>query len=461
MDITVIGSGYVGLVAAAGFAGIGHRVVCVDLDPRKVAAINAGTPLLHEEGLVDLVQGALAAGTLRATTDLQDGVGAQAIFICVETPSTAAGGIDLTAIRECARGVGEALRGRQTYCVVAVKSTVVPGTVEDVVAPILWNSSGRTSAEVGVASNPEFLREGQAVHDFLHPDRVVIGGIDPKSTAVLSDAYAPLGAPIFATTPRTAEVVKYASNSLWATMVSFANEMAAICEVTPGVDVDEVMRAVHLDERLAGSAGGRPPGIVSYLRAGCGFGGSCLPKDVRALIRYARDHGAEPNLLEAVIRINELRPQALVQLVERALGTVADRTLAVLGLAFKPGTDDLRESPAIHVVETLLRAGARIQGYDPVAQATARARWQDPRVTIGATAEEALTGADAAVVVTAWPAFAALDWAGLRSRMMRPIVVDGRRVLDRAALERAGYQYLCLGRQPDSIPASAASPSAP
>ena len=458
MRITVIGSGYVGLVAAAGFASVGHRVTCVDLDARKVAAINAGQPLLHEDGLVDLVQAGRASGALRATTTLEEGADADAIFICVETPSTPGGGIDLTSVRACAREVGEVLRRRREYCVVAVKSTAVPGTAEDVVAPAIWKESGRTSADIGIASNPEFLREGQAVHDFLHPDRIVIGGIDQRSIDAIAAAYDPFAAPVFRTTPRTAEVIKYASNALWATLVSFANEIATICERTPGVDVEDVLRAVHEDERLT-APGGSPVGAASYLRAGCGFGGSCLPKDVRALVRYARDAGANPELLSAVLHINEARPRALVQLIERAAGTLKQRTFAVLGLAFKPGTDDLRESSAIHVVAGLLDGGARVQAYDPVAQTTARAFWKDPRVAVCTTVAEALTGADAAVVVTAWPEFRTLNWTDLRSRMARPVIVDGRRLLDGATLENAGYQYFCLGRQPLVTPQPDSAPT--
>ena len=462
MDIVVIGAGYVGLIAAAGFASVGHRVVCVDIDRRKVDAINAGQPLLHEAGLVDLVQRALAQGTLRATTDLTSAAAsADVVFICVETPSTAADGIDLRAVRECARGLGDALRHRSAYCAVAVKSTVVPGTAEDVVGPAIWTASGRTRAEIGLVSNPEFLREGQAVHDFLHPDRIMIGGIDEKSIALVSAAYAPLAAPVCATTPRTAELVKYASNTLWATLISFTNEIATICEATPGVDIEDVMNAVFLDERFASpdAGGGGQPGLVSYLRAGCGFGGSCLPKDLRALIRYAKDAGAEPDLLSAVVRVNESRPRALVQLATHALGTLTNRRLAVLGLSFKPGTDDLRESPAIHIVQGLLRDGAHVQAYDPVAQGPARAKWNDPRVTICSSVAEALDGAEAAILVTAWPEFRSLDWEGLRGRMARPLVIDGRRLLDRAVLQKAGYQYLCVGRQPDLFPMHDVTPS--
>jgi UDPglucose 6-dehydrogenase len=463
MEIVVIGAGYVGLVAAAGFASVGHRVVCVDIDQRKVDAINAGRPLLHEAGLADIVQAALAQGTLRVTVDLAScALDAEAIFICVETPSTAADGIDLLAIRECARGLGDALRDRQAYCAVAVKSTVVPGTAEDVVGPAIWTAAGKTREEIGLVSNPEFLREGQAVHDFLHPDRIMIGGIDEASIRVVSATYSPFAAPIFTTTPRTAELVKYASNTLWATLVSFANEIATICEVTPGVDVEDVMEAMHMDDRFASTdagASGRA-GLVSYLRAGCGFGGSCLPKDVRALLKYARDAGAEPDILSAVMRVNESRPRALVQLVERALGTLTDRRLAVLGLSFKPGTDDMRESSAVHVINGFLRHGARVQAYDPVAQGRARATWTDPHVTICSSVEDALDGAEAAILVTAWPEFSTLNWERLRERMAGSLVIDGRRQLDGAALEKAGYQYLCVGRQPDLIPAHHVSPNA-
>lgn len=451
MDIVVIGAGYVGLVAAAGFASVNHRVVCVDIDAAKVDAINAGRPPLYESGLTALVQSARAQQTLRATTDLRScAPTADVIFLCVETPSTTDGAIDLRAIRECAKSLGETLRDRQSYCAVAVKSTVVPGTTDEVVGPIIWASSGKQRGEIGLVANPEFLREGRAVQDFLHPDRVIIGGIDARSSAMVSASYAPFAAPVVTTNPRTAEIIKYAANALWATMISFSNEVANICEVTPDVDIEDVMAAIHLDERVApiSAAGPIKAGVVSYLRAGCGFGGSCLPKDVRALIRYAREAGADPQLLNAVMRVNGSRPQALVDLTERALGTLDRRVLAVLGLAFKPGTDDLRESSALYVIDELVRRGARVQAYDPVAGPGACVRWKsESQVRICSAVEDAIAGTEAAVVITAWPEFAALHWQALRQLMARPLIVDGRRLLDRGALERAGYQYLCVGRQ--------------
>lgn len=451
MEITVVGAGYVGLVAAAGFASVGHRVVCIDFDRAKVNAINAGQSLLHEPGLIPLVQNAVRQGTLLAATDLAAHVAhAQLILVCVETPSLPEGGIDLRAIKKCVGDLGSALRSRRSYCVVAVKSTVLPGTTEDVLGPILWASAGQGADAIGLVANPEFTREGQAIQDFVHPDRVVIGSIDERSLELATAAYAPFGASVLATTPRTAEMIKYTSNALWAALVSFSNEIAAICEATSGIDVDDVMVGLHMDDRLTpvGRSGERVrAGVTAYLRAGCGYGGSCLPKDISALIRYAREAAVEPRLLEAVRQVNASRPGALVSLAETRLGTLAGRTVAVLGLAFKPFTDDLRKSAALDVVGELLRRQATVRAHDPAAGRHARLQWQhDARVIVCDSVEEALCGADAALIVTAWPEFAALDWPKARSLMSRPFIVDGRRLLDGRQLESAGYEYVCIGR---------------
>jgi UDPglucose 6-dehydrogenase/GDP-mannose 6-dehydrogenase len=297
--------------------------------------------------------------------------------------------------------------------------------------------------------NPEFLREGQAVQDFLHPDRIVIGGIDEASIRSVADVYAGFSAPILTTNPSTAEVIKYTSNALLATLISFSNEIAAICEAMADVDVERVMEDLYLDQRLSPIVGDTRirPGILQYLKAGCGFGGSCLPKDVRALGYYARSLGVEPNMLEAAMRVNETRPRALVRVVERELGTLKGAQIAVLGLAFKPGTDDLRESPAIPVIAQLTSGGARVRAYDPVAGDGAQKFWSEDRgVRVSPSAVEACTGSDAAVLVTAWPEFAALDWGALRKVMANNVFVDGRRLLHPQSMEQAGFRYRGIGR---------------
>lgn len=452
MNVGVIGAGYVGLVTAAGLASVGHRVVCMDIDPRKVDAVNDGRSFLYEPGLDALVTQGVQAGMLRATTNVRDAVRhADAVFICVGTPSAADGGIDLRAVRSAVRAAGDALRSREDRTVIVVKSTVVPGTTEEVIAPLVWQKAGRDRRGIGLAVNPEFLREGRAVQDFLQPDRIVIGGIDEASTRTVADVYAAIPAPIRVTSPRTAETIKYASNALLALLISFSNEIGAICEGSAGVDAEEVMSALHLDRRLSPSVDGLRvvPEILQYLKAGCGFGGSCLPKDVRALAHHARSIGIDPRMLDATVRVNEDRPRALVELLAQELGSVSDAPVAVLGLTFKPGTNDLRDSPAVAVVTRLVRLGARVRAYDPAALEEARQFWAgNSAVRVCDSARDACDGARAAVLTTAWPEFGQLDWPRLREAMAGDILVDGRRLLSPATMARAGFRYRAVGCGP-------------
>lgn len=449
MNIGVVGVGYVGLVTAAGLARRGHRVACVDVDARRVNAVNAGTSFLHEPGLEPLLKQAVYDGTLRATTETADGLqGADVVFLCVGTPSAADGGIDLRAVRASAAMVGRTLRNFERYTVVAVKSTVVPGTTEGVVAPLVWEAAGRDRRTIGLAANPEFLREGQAVEDFLRPDRVVIGGIDEKSTRTVAGVYAGFSAPVKTVTPRAAETIKYASNALLALLISFSNEIGGLCEAMPDVDVEVVMDALHLDRRLSPMIdGGRlTPEIVRYLKAGCGFGGSCLPKDLRALVRFARTIGVDPRMLDAALKVNETRPDALVRLAVEELGGVANVPVAVFGLAFKPGTDDLRESPAIPIVNGLVGRGARVQAYDPAAAEGARRLWSgNPGVRVCESPVEACAGARAVILVTAWQEFVHLDWHKVRGVMAGDVLIDGRRQLDPGRISQAGFRYRGIG----------------
>ncbi|MER3545311.1 MAG: hypothetical protein C4311_12105 [Chloroflexota bacterium] len=457
MRVAVIGAGYVGLVTGVGLATVGHDVTCVEINASRVAAINAGRSPLHEPGLAERLQATLAAGRFRAASVLPPAVrDAQVILICVGTPSAPTGAIDLQAVQGAARQIGQALRQVQSYRVVAVKSTVVPGTTEGVIGPTVWAAAGQGVENIGLAMNPEFLREGDAVADFLAPDRIVVGAIDARSAEVMRELYAPFNAPLFITNPRTAEMIKYTSNALLATLISFSNQIAAICEATPDVDVQTVMDAVHMDRRLTPVMGGRPvqPGILAYLRAGAGFGGSCLPKDVKALRAYARAVHAPTELLDAVLAINDQRPRHLVKLAENALGSLAGRTVAVLGLTFKPGSDDLRDSPALRVVELLQEAGAHVRGYDPMitpdgaAQHSLHMSANGNGIEICTSARQALTNADAALITTGWRDFASLDWSEMASVMRMPIVVDGRRILDGAhgldgvTLLKIGYKAI-------------------
>lgn len=446
MKVAVVGAGYVGLVSAAALAALGHDVVCVEADAARVDQIGRAEPPFYEPGLAELLRQNLAAGRLRATTDTPAAVAGRALtLIAVGTPD-AGGQIDLSQVLTATRAVGAALRGHAGYHVVAVKSTVVPGTTDTVVRPALEEAAGRrVGSDLGLCVNPEFLREGLAVRDFLEPDRIVIGQWDEASGRVLAELYARFDCPKLFTTLRNAEMIKYASNALLATLISFSNELAALCEATPGSDIDAVMDGLHLDRRLTPLVEGRPvrPGILDYLRAGCGFGGSCLPKDLRALRAFARAQGVPTPLLDAVWAVNAARPDALVALAERRLGGLDGRVVAVLGLAFKPGTDDLRASPSLAVVDRLVARGAAVRAYDPLVAAAALP--YDGAATVCSSGAEALVGADAAIIATAWPEFARWDWRALSRAMRQPVIVDGRGAL-RGVVLPPEVVYLPVGR---------------
>ena len=444
--ICVVGAGYVGLVSGACLAGIGHRVICVDRDESRVATVNAGASPLHEAGLTDLLQRVRRAGRLTAGTDLAGAIAASDIaIIAVGTPGDG-DRIDLRQVEGAAREIGAAIANRIDRFTVVVKSTVVPGTTDTVVRQALEAASGKKAGDFGLAMNPEFLREGTAVADFMAPDRIVVGSWDALSAVDVMALYDAFGCPKLATSLRNAELIKYASNSLLATLVSFSNEIAGLCEAMPGTDVNVVMDGLHLDRRLTPLVDGKPvqPGILSYLRAGAGFGGSCLPKDVNALRTFGRGIDAPTPLLDAVMAVNNARPERVLALLSKTLGGLAGRKVALLGLAFKPDTDDLRDSPALATLARLKAAGADVRAYDPIVSKLAPKSVTDLcRTCLDAT--EALAAADAAVIATAWPEFAALDWAALAGRMARPIVVDGRNLLDPASLP-PGLIYLPIGQ---------------
>ncbi|CAN5711068.1 UDP-glucose/GDP-mannose dehydrogenase family protein [soil metagenome] len=439
MKVAVIGTGYVGLVSGVCLAARGHEVTCVDLDAAKVARINAGEPPIHEIGLKALLRETLARGSLRATTDLRGAVmGAELSLIAVGTPFEGSA-IDLKYIRAVAGEIGAVLKARPGYHTVVVKSTVVPGTTEDVVLPILEAASGkRAGADFGVGMNPEFLREGEAIGDFMAPDRIVLGGIDAASLDALEALYA--GFPQvdkLRTSPRTAEMIKYTANALLATLISFSNEIGNLC-ARVGVDVVEAMAGVHLDKRFSPILEGGTrisPAALTYLAAGCGFGGSCFPKDVKALIAYGKAAGARMDLLDAVIGVNEAQPGEVLALLAKHYPDLKGRRIAVLGMAFKPGTDDIRESPALPVTQALIEAGAAVSAYDPVARAEAEKHF-GAAVAFCENLAGAIEGAEAILVMTRWPEFAALPDLIAAAAAPPPLVIDGRRMLDRSALPR-------------------------
>lgn len=432
MRVSIIGAGYVGLVTGACLAEKGHHVVCVDVDERKVAAVNSAASPIYEQGLDDLLRRNVGS-RLRATSDLPRAVFETDLsIIAVGTPVTD-GKMDVEPVYAAASEIGAALRKKTDYHVVAVKSTVVPGTTVEGLLPILEETSDkRAGVDFGVGANPEFLREGHAVHDFMNPDRIVLGGIDPRTIQALEDLYACFdGAELIRTNPTTAEAIKYASNAVVATMVSFANEIGNLCASLDDVDAMTVMRGVHLSRNLS-VAPGRVAPISSYLLPGCGFGGSCLPKDVAALVAHGRQHGRQMVLLEAVLEVNANQPREVLALLGRHFPALNEVRIAVLGLAFKPDTDDVRDSPALRVIELLLEEGAAVKVYDPV---VTEVEVQASRFRSCSDLFEAVRDVEAVVIVTRWKEFEAVPdiVAGLDPQ---PVVIDARRMLDPQSVER-------------------------
>lgn len=449
MIVTIIGTGYVGLVTGACLASKGHTVRSVDVSEERVNLIRAGQTPFYEPGLEELLRDGLTSGRLSVTTNLASAIqDSELSLIAVGTPAKGEDP-DLSYLETAAAQIGEQLRTLGRYHVVAVKSTVMPGTTRGIVQATLEITSGLLLGEFGLCMNPEFLREGSAVEDFRVPDRIVIGQADARSGDVLDRLYSPYACDKLRLSLEEAELTKYASNSLLSVLISFGNELAGLCEATPGADLETVMEALCLDRRLSptGPAGRVRPEILSYLRAGIGFGGSCLPKDVNALRVYGKRSSVATPLLDAVIATNTNRPAQVVSLVEAALGDLAGKTIALLGLAFKNGTDDLRSSPALAILDALEDGGARVQSYDPFvsAEAAARAGLQAP---CGASLEAALHNADAAVITTADPSYRTADWARLTAGMRTPILIDGRNILRGVPLPAAVRYYpIGVGRQ--------------
>ena len=445
MRVVIVGTGYVGIVTGAGLADRGNEVVCVDLREDRVAEINHGRAGLYEPGLDELLARTFGR-SIRATTDLGDAMpGAEIVIIAVGTPFEN-GTIDLTAVERAASQVGARLAEASEYPIVVVKSTVVPGTTDEVVTPILEAASGmRAGTDFGVATNPEFLSEGQAVSDFMDPDRIVIGGNDERSLNRLAELYSGfLPAPILRTNARTAEMIKYASNALQATLISWSNEFANLSAEIGNIDIVDVMRGVTSSRLLTidGPEGSRAEApITAYLAAGCGFGGSCFPKDLRAIAAHGDRRGSPMTITNAVLGTNERQPARLVEMVARGLDGLRGRSVCVLGLAFKPDTDDLRESPAFPVIELLLAGDANVRVHDPIAAAAARAVLGD-RVSYAGSLEDAVRGVDAIVLVTSWDEYLAVpDLIG--GAQPEPLVVDGRRFLPTGSVRR----YEGIGRR--------------
>jgi UDPglucose 6-dehydrogenase len=433
MRIAVIGTGYVGLVSGACFSEFGLDVVCVDKDAAKIAGIKAGKMPIYEPGLEALVENNVRAGRLSFSTDLKASVkSADAVFIAVGTPSRRGDGhADLTYVHEAAREIAEAM---DHYTVVVTKSTVPVGTGREVARII---REARPNADFDVCSNPEFLREGSAIGDFMRPDRVVIGADSDLAREVMRRLYRPLyliETPIVFTSIETAELIKYAANTFLATKITFINEIADLCEKV-GANVNDVARGIGLDGRI-----GR-----KFLHAGPGYGGSCFPKDTLALVKTAQDQGAPLKIVETVVAVNEARKHAMADRVRVAMGgSVKGKTVAALGLTFKPNTDDMRDSPSLGILPALQKAGAVIRAFDP--EGMVEARKLMPDLTYCRDAYECMTGADALVIITEWNEFRALDLARVKSLLRQPVFVDLRNVYNPAEMTEAGFRYSSIGR---------------
>jgi UDPglucose 6-dehydrogenase len=433
MKICIVGAGFVGLATGVMFGKLGHEVVCADIDQTRVAAVNSGKSPFFEPPLEKELSRLVKRSRLSATTDVvraaSDG---ETIFLCVQTPSLPSGRIDIRPLKAASNTVGRAIRRCKDYKVVVVKSTVVPSTTDAVVLPILEKSSGKKAGKgFGLAMNPEFLQEGSALRDSMQPSRIVIGALDKRSGDVLAKLYRSLRAEKVRTDMRTAEMIKYASNAFLATKISYANEIANMC-VRFGIDSESVLAAVGMDPRI-----GR-----LFLRPGLGFGGSCLPKDVKALKNKARSEGYSSRLLSTILAINETQPSEAVSMLENAIGALGGKRIAVLGLAFKGGVDDIRETRAVPLIENLRSKGAEVVAYDPLAAKSFA--MAIPDLEFASSAAKCLKGVDGAIVQADWEEFRRLGKKEFSS-MRTPVIVDGRRFLDPDKVRKAGARYLGIG----------------
>jgi UDPglucose 6-dehydrogenase/GDP-mannose 6-dehydrogenase len=442
MKIAIVGTGYVGLVSGVCLASKGHEVTAVDVRHDVVEQLRQGVATIHERGLPSLLQEQWEAGRFRATTQMEDALAdAELVLVAVGTPSEN-GRIDLRHVEEASRAIGTHLRGRKAFLAVVVKSTVIPGTTDTVVRRVLEESSGKRLGEFGLGMNPEFLREGSAVEDFLEPDRIVLGAEDERTRELLQQLYAPWTCDKLAVNTRTAELIKYANNSLLATQISAINEIANLAAQLGGVDVMDVVRGVQLDKRwnpvlMDGTRA--QPQILSYLVPGCGFGGSCFPKDVQALRSQGESLGLPMRMLQAILDVNAAQPGQIAALLGRQWPTLHGRRVLLLGLAFKPDTDDVRESASGKILADLLARGATVAAHDPVAMANARRAWPELSFVGVEDWQAEVAHCDAVVVATRWPEYLALQKPPLNDRLAGKVLVDARRFLDRNFFVRATY----------------------
>ena len=432
MNICVVGTGYVGLVTGACFAEFGLNVTCADNDQKKIEFLQKSRAPFFEPGLEELIRKNAKEGRLSFTTKIDQAVAkALVIFIAVGTPSQKDGSVDMTYIDEVARSIGENLNG---YKVVATKSTVPVGTGERIRKIIEQYS--KEKIDFDIVSNPEFLREGAAIEDFLRPNRVIIGASSNQAIAILKDLYSPLyliETPFVITNIETAEMIKYASNAFLATKISFINEMANLCEKV-GADVNVVAKGMGLDQRIGSK----------FLHAGPGYGGSCFPKDTAGLAKIGEKHGYRFEIIQSVIKVNEKQKERMVEKIKEAMGKLKGKKIAVLGLSFKPNTDDLREAPALKIIPALQRCGAKISVYDPKAMESARQVFK--KVAYGKDAYDAAKGSDAVVIITEWNQFRNLDLGRLKNLMKTPVFIDLRNIYEPAKVRETGFKYVAVGR---------------
>jgi len=430
-SIAIVGAGYVGLVTGTCLSELGNTVICVDDDAAKIACLQAGDVPFFEPGLGELIARNVQARRLSFTTDLVRAVvDSEIIVISVGTPMRADGHAELGAVRAVAREIGLAIDGPR----IVISKSTVPVETGELISSII-REHAPPGCPVSVVSNPEFLREGSAVADFLEPDRIVIGTDDPAAIAAMRDLYAPLGAPVLVTDPRTAEMIKYVANAFLATKISFVNEIANICEVL-GVDVKAVCQGIGYDQRIG----------TKFMNPGIGYGGSCFPKDLRGLEQVAADHGYTAPLLHAVELVNRRQIERTIERIERELGELDGRTVAVLGLAFKPNTDDMRGSPALAMIRLLLERGAEVRAHDPVAVEAACAALDDRRVAFCEDMYQAIAGADAVLLATEWNEFRTLDFERCAASMRGDLIFDGRNIFDPEKVRAANLRYAGVGR---------------
>lgn len=459
MKICIIGTGYVGLTTGTCLAYIGNNVICVDKDHEKISNLQAGKIPIFEKGLSDLISKSAHEGRISFSTDLKKGViDSDVIFIAVWTPQKDNGEADISAVKEVAHEIGRILRsndGGKNHRIIVIKSTVPVGTTENVQG--ILNSELKGKIKFDIVFNPEFLREGSAVHDTLYPDRIIIGTDNQFAADVMQEIYAPIinqtfpseldpclagrqarptfYVPFLVTDIKSAEMIKYASNAFLATKISFINEIAHLCELV-GADVTKITEGMGLDKRIG----------PRFLEAGLGYGGSCFPKDTKALDQIAGNHGHDFELLRSVIKVNTAQRQRFIEKIEKVLGTIKGKTIGILGLSFKPNTDDMREAPSIDIINWLIGEGAKIKAYDPAALDRAKAIFGSKMIAYCKDAYEVANGSDALIIATEWAEFRDLDLEQIRAVMAAPVIFDGRNIYDKDKIQKLGFSYISIGR---------------